>query len=324
MCDPVSIGIGMAVAQGGASAMQAKAEANYQNAVAKQQYQVAKRNAERNNQIATQQYNNQLRIVQEKDKAKKKDYEAQIKAHEEAMNANIRQSDMNALSANLAATEVALKKKNANAEAAFKTQEALTTMIKAQGQMLSTGNVGQSFLLQTMDAERTLGFTSAQIDELMYNQNAGFGIELAGVGADYLSAEWASYNALPGTPQAQQAELLPYQPIMEPDPPKPIKRKANYGAAILSGVGSGISAGLGAEAMGIGSDIRLKENIIKVGKALSGLNIYEWNYKSAPNSRYRGVVAHEVAKVFPEAVVRESDGLLSVIYDLIDVNMELV
>ena len=324
MCDPVSIavGAGMAVAQGGASAMQAKAEANYQNAVAKQQYQVAKRNAERNNQIATQQYNNQLRIVQEKDKAKKQDFEAQIKAHEEAMNANIRQSDMNALSANLAATEVALKKKNANAEASFKTQEALTTMIKAQGQMLSTGNVGQSFLLQTMDAERTLGFSSAQIDELMYNQNAGFGIELANVGADYLSAEWASYNALPGTPQAQQAELLPYQPIMEPDPPKPIKRKANYGSAILGGTGSGISAGLSYAA--IASDIHLKENIIKVGKALSGLNIYEWNYKSAPNSRYRGVVAHEVVKVFPEAVVRESDGLLSVIYDLIDVNMELV
>ena len=252
MCSAVGIGVAMAVAQGGASAMQASAEANYQNAVAKQQYQVAKRQAERNNQIATQQYNNQLRIVQEKDKAKKKDYEAQIKAHEEAMNANIRQSDMNALSANLAATEIALKKKNANAEAAFKTQEALTTMIKAQGQMLSTGNVGQSFLLQTMDAERTLGFSSAQIDELMYNQNAGFGIELANVGADYLSAEWASYNALPGTPQAQQAELLPYQPIMEPDPPKPIRRKANYGEAILGGIGSGISAGLGAKAMGVG------------------------------------------------------------------------
>ena len=252
MCSTVAIGIGMAVAQGGASAMQAKAEANYQNAVAKQQYQVAKRNAERNNQIATQQYNNQLRIVQEKDKAKKKDYEAQLKAHEEALNANVRQSDMNALSANLAATEVALKKKNANAEASFKTQEALTTMIKAQGQMLSTGNVGQSFLLQTMDMERTLGFSTAEIDELMYNQNAGFGIELANVGADYLSAEWSSYNSLPGTPQAQQAELLPYQPIMEPDPPKPIKRKANYGAAILGGIGSGISAGLGAHSMGIG------------------------------------------------------------------------
>ena len=77
-------------------------------------------------------------------------------------------------------------------------------------------------------------------------------------------------------------------------------------------------------AWGGGSDIRLKENIIKVGKALSGLNIYEWNYKSAPNSRYRGVIAQEVAKIFPEAVRTEPDGFVSVIYDLIDVNMELV
>ena len=252
MCEPIAIGIGMAVASGGANYMQQKAEAGYANAVAEQKYQVAKRNAERNNQIATQNYNNQLRIVQEKDKAKKKDFEAQLKAHEEAMNANVRQSDMNAISANLAATEVAIKKKNENAEAAFETQKTLTTMIQAQGQMLSTGNVGQSFLLQTQQAERQFGYDQAKIDEIMYNQNAGFGIELANIGADYLSAEWSSYNALPGTPQASRAELLPYQPIMEPDPPKPIKRKASLGLAVLSGVTSGISAGIGAKAAGIG------------------------------------------------------------------------
>tara|TARA_R100001530_G_scaffold97715_1_gene67929 strand:+ start:4681 stop:5850 length:1170 start_codon:yes stop_codon:yes gene_type:complete len=72
------------------------------------------------------------------------------------------------------------------------------------------------------------------------------------------------------------------------------------------------------------SDIRLKENIVKVGKALSGLNIYEWSYKSAPNSRYRGVIAQEVIKIFPEAVIKEKDGFLSVIYDFLDVNMELI
>jgi hypothetical protein len=72
------------------------------------------------------------------------------------------------------------------------------------------------------------------------------------------------------------------------------------------------------------SDIRLKENIVKVGKSPVDLNIYEWNYKSAPNSRYRGVMAQEVMKVVPEAVYAEKDGFLSVYYNLIDVNMELV
>ena len=252
MCDPVSIGISMAVVSGASNYMQQKAEAGYQNAVAEQKYQVAKRQAERNNQISTQQYNNQLRIVQEKDKAKKRDFEAQLKAHEEALNANVRQSDMNAISANLASSEIAMKQRAENAKAAFETQEALTTMIQAQGQMLSTGNVGQSFLLQTLDAERTLGFTTAKIDEIMYNQNAGFALAQGGVMADHLSAEWASYNSLPGTPQAAQAELLPYQPIMEPDPPRPIKRSASLGLAILGGIGTGVSAGIQADIAGIG------------------------------------------------------------------------
>ena len=84
------------------------------------------------------------------------------------------------------------------------------------------------------------------------------------------------------------------------------------------------SSGRPAGAHGGGSDIRIKENIIKISQSPSGLNIYEWNYKSAPNSRYRGVMAQEVMKVVPEAVYAEEDGFLSVYYDMIDVNMELV
>ena len=38
-------------------------------------------------------------------------------------------------------------------------------------------------------------------------------------------------------------------------------------------------------AYGGASDIRLKENIVKVGNSPSGINIYEWNYKSAPDTR---------------------------------------
>ena len=37
-----------------------------------------------------------------------------------------------------------------------------------------------------------------------------------------------------------------------------------------------------------------------------------------------GVMAQEVMKVVPEAVYAEEDGFLSVYYDMIDVNMELV
>ena len=77
-------------------------------------------------------------------------------------------------------------------------------------------------------------------------------------------------------------------------------------------------------AYGGASDIRLKENIVKVGNSPSGINIYEWNYKSAPNSRYRGVMAHEILEEHPEAVALEPDGYMSVFYGKIDVNMERV
>ena len=72
------------------------------------------------------------------------------------------------------------------------------------------------------------------------------------------------------------------------------------------------------------SDSRLKENITKVGNSPSGINIYEWNYKSAPNTRYRGVMAHEILESHPHAVALQPDGYLSVYYGKIDVNMEMI
>ena len=72
------------------------------------------------------------------------------------------------------------------------------------------------------------------------------------------------------------------------------------------------------------SDVRLKENITKVGNSPSGINIYEWNYKSAPDTRYRGVMAHEILEKHPEAVALQPDGYMSVYYGKIDVKMEMV
>ena len=71
------------------------------------------------------------------------------------------------------------------------------------------------------------------------------------------------------------------------------------------------------------SDVRLKENIIKVGYSPSGINIYEWNYIGKPQ-RYRGVMAQEILERHPEAVALQPDGYMSVYYGKIDVNMEMV
>ena len=71
------------------------------------------------------------------------------------------------------------------------------------------------------------------------------------------------------------------------------------------------------------SDVRLKENITKVGNSPSGINIYEWNYKGN-TQRYRGVMAQEILERHPEAVALQPDGYMSVYYGKIDVKMEMV
>lgn len=70
------------------------------------------------------------------------------------------------------------------------------------------------------------------------------------------------------------------------------------------------------------SDISLKENISHVGVE-NGFNIYEYNYKNDPSSRYRGVMAQEVALSRPDAVAY-SNGYLGVYYDKIGLTMEKI
>ena len=242
MCDAVGIGLGVAALSGAANASQAKTEADYANAVAEQKYQLAKRNTERENQIASQNYQNQLRIAGRADTEKAKNYEDRLKAFEEALNANVRQSEINAISANLAAAEIGVKAKTANAQASFDVEKALATMIQKQGEVLATGGAGQSFLLQSQQAERSFGMTTQKLNEVLFNQNLGFGLELQGVEMDYFSSEIAAYNQLPPPPRPEQASFLPYVPILDPGPSKPVKREPNYFAACLGGAAAGVGA----------------------------------------------------------------------------------
>jgi hypothetical protein len=60
---------------------------------------------------------------------------------------------------------------------------------------------------------------------------------------------------------------------------------------------------------GTTSDIRAKENIELISIRPDGLGIYEFDYKpefkdwpSAGHGRFRGLMAHEVEKVYPDAV----------------------
>lgn len=67
------------------------------------------------------------------------------------------------------------------------------------------------------------------------------------------------------------------------------------------------------------SDVRLKENITKVGSLDSGISLYTWDWNEegkrlAGNTPTVGVLAQEVQQVMPEAVTRGDHGYLTVNY----------
>jgi hypothetical protein len=71
-------------------------------------------------------------------------------------------------------------------------------------------------------------------------------------------------------------------------------------------------------------DIRVKENIKKIGEK-NGYNWYEFTYKEGlglPGGRQEGVIAQEVEKINPNAVI-EIDGIKRVDYNKLGLNKEV-
>ena len=97
-----------------------------------------------------------------------------------------------------------------------------------------------------------------------------------------------------------------------------LSANAQESAGLMGGLGM-----LGGAAIGNWSDIRLKENIVAVGKYENGLVKYEFNY-IGDDVRYRGVMAQDVKQTFPDAVHEGEDGMLSVDYAMLGIEMERV
>ena len=116
--------------------------------------------------------------------------------------------------------------------------------------------------------------------------------------------------------------------IGEQDRSKPSTAESNQGEVISDGsnktnVQIQNTAPAGQQFGPMASDMKLKENIIKVGNSPSGINVYEWNY-IGKSQRYRGVLAQELLESHPEAVTMCPNGFLGVYYGKIDVKMEAV
>lgn len=104
-------------------------------------------------------------------------------------------------------------------------------------------------------------------------------------------------------------------------------QEINYGNARAENRNTGINnllniAGTATKAIGTAasagafSDVRLKRDIQRIGHLPSGLPVYDFRYAWS-DEPYRGVMAHEAAEIFPEAVSVHDSGYLMVDYSRI-------
>lgn len=75
-----------------------------------------------------------------------------------------------------------------------------------------------------------------------------------------------------------------------------------------------------------GSDVRLKENIVRVGEHASGFGLYLFDYKpehhkAFGDGRQFGVIAQEIEELFPQAVSIGADGMRRVNYGLLGITV---
>jgi hypothetical protein len=81
------------------------------------------------------------------------------------------------------------------------------------------------------------------------------------------------------------------------------------------GGGGGGRGGGGRGGGGRRSDIRLKQDIVPLGRLDNGLELYRFRYKGSDRTAYVGVMAQEVQQIEPAAISRGADGYLRVDYD---------
>ena len=79
-----------------------------------------------------------------------------------------------------------------------------------------------------------------------------------------------------------------------------------------------LGGSLGSAAI-LGSDRRLKRDIVRVGQTSSGIPTYTFRYRDGmgPQGEYYGVMADEARKIIPEAVIEHESGYLMVDYSRI-------
>jgi hypothetical protein len=93
------------------------------------------------------------------------------------------------------------------------------------------------------------------------------------------------------------------------------------GGARVGHHGGGRGGGRGGGGGRRRSDVRLKHDLVLLGRLDGGLGYYRFTYNGGHTS-YVGVMAQEVQNVMPDAVTRDTDGYLRVSYDKLGLPFE--
>ena len=101
--------------------------------------------------------------------------------------------------------------------------------------------------------------------------------------------------------------------------------RGSFGAQALNAVGTLASAG---QALGF-SDIRLKENVMKIDEVQPGVGWYTWDWNDTAKAMgiddpTEGVIAQELKEVDPSAVIMGDDGYYSVDYSRVKRSREAI
>lgn len=117
--------------------------------------------------------------------------------------------------------------------------------------------------------------------------------------------------------------ILPPRRVNSYNPRRPWTGGQQVANSSHSSFGSGRSSGFRGKGFGQGigggrwhfSDIRLKQDIVPLGRLDNGIGVYRFRYSGTDHAVYVGVMAQEVQAIVPNAVSRGRDGYLRVDYD---------
>ncbi len=186
---------------------------------------------------------------------------------------------------------------------------------------------GNSVNNPAMAYATTQGATNALGNTMFQNYNQGVSNQLgaAGTAQNLYNTGLQGQTAALGAGQAQQTQsqndltnqvnMWNYQQQL---PYSQINQLSNLITGQYGSTGTGTTSSPQQSLFGsIFSDMRLKDNIKRIGTADNGLAIYSYTFKSDKLQKtHIGFLAQEVMQIHPEAVHQTSSGHLMVRYDL--------